>query len=56
MLLYPKSAVVIANTVLMAAGSIEVIQPAARVNPVYLGYQACFAGATQWFFHNRRAL
>ncbi|MCO5185291.1 MAG: hypothetical protein M9928_20395 [Anaerolineae bacterium] len=29
MLLYPKSAVVIANTVLMAAGSIEVIQPAA---------------------------
>ncbi len=29
MLLYPKSAVVIANTVLMATGSIEVIQPAA---------------------------
>jgi hypothetical protein len=29
MLLYPKSAVVIANTVLMAAGSIEVVQPAA---------------------------
>ncbi len=29
MLLYPKSAVVIANTVLMATGTIEVIQPAA---------------------------
>jgi hypothetical protein len=29
MLLYPKSAAVIANTVLMATGSIEVIQPAA---------------------------
>lgn len=47
MLLYPKSAVVIANTVLMAAGSIEIIQPAApftlfiwglkRVLPVRLG-------------------
>jgi hypothetical protein len=29
MLLYPKSAVVIANTVLMATGTIEIIQPAA---------------------------
>jgi hypothetical protein len=29
MLLYPKSAVVIANTVLMATGTIEVVQPAA---------------------------
>jgi hypothetical protein len=47
MLLYPKSAVVIANTVLMAAGTIEVIQPAApftlfvwgvkRVLPVRIG-------------------
>ena len=50
---YPKSALVIANTVLLAAGTIEVIPPDGAVHALRLGPEARPAGAPHRVQHHR---
>ena len=53
MLIYPKSALVIANTVLLASGTIEVVPPAAPLHPFHLWLAARRAGEDDEPFHLR---
>ena len=56
MLIYPKSATVIINTVLLAAGTIEISTAIRTFHAVHLGPAAGVAGDADRLFHYRRGL